>query len=158
MQIKVTNIGQSKMSCPLNRDSIWSLLPGQSVETYSDHHHLELLKKLAEHKVIVEVDGEIISKHKAVKKRSRRTNLVIDPDLRLLKRIMALKFGMTKLNSNLRKRIADLEFKLATIVPGKDVSAFMNLLVEKADSESKLGIFKRILKDNKDIQLALGDV
>jgi hypothetical protein len=157
MKIKVTNVGQSKMLCPLNRDGKWALLPGQCIETYSDHYHLSLLEKLAEHKVIVEVDGTvIIDPRKPTKKRIKR--VIVDSDLKLLDRIRALKYGMVTLNSKLRKKISDLEFKLATMVPGKDISALMNMIVDKADSEAKLGIFKRILRDNVEIRAALEEM
>jgi len=157
MNIKVTNIGQSKMLCPLNRDGKWALLPGQCIETYSDHYHVDLLKRLTEHKVIVEIDGNIvIDPRKKGKRRIRRTR--IDPDLKLLKRIVALKSGITTLNTKLKKKISDLEYKLETIVPGKDVSVFMNMIIDKADTEAKLSIFKRIIKDNVQIRKALEEI
>ena len=87
----------------------------------------------------------IIDPRKPTKKRIKR--VIVDSDLKLLDRIRALKYGMVTLNSKLRKKISDLEFKLATMVPGKDISALMNMIVDKADSEAKLGIFKRILRD-----------
>jgi len=157
MNVTVTNIGQSKMLCPVNRDSTVPLLPGQSIETYSDHYHLERLKSLAEHKILVEVDGiVVIDPRRPGKKRARRYR--IDPDFRLMKRVQALKSGMLVLDSKLRKKISDLEYKLATIVPGKDISAFMNMLVEKADGEAKLGIFKRLIADNVEVRRAMEEL
>lgn len=147
MNITVTNMGQSKILCPLNRDLKIPLLPGQYIKTHSDGHHLELLENLIEHKVIVEIDGKTITDHKKSRKSKK-----INRDLKMSRRIKALKSGMKVISSKLRKKINNLEFKLTTIVPNKDVSAFMNLLTEKTDDETKLSIFKRILKDNVKIR------
>jgi len=155
MNIKITNHGASKILCPVNRDGSIPLLPGCSIDTYTDEVYLEKLKKLEIHKITVESDGKFLVGIKKKPKPKRKIKEVsINTDTKLLLRIAALKSGINNINRKLRHKIIDLEFRLENIITtgGKDISQFMNVLKSSIDEESKLAIFKRVIEDNLKIR------